>query len=302
MIINLPRHLVLETVPAIVESTISQNRNPISERFTFNFDTLHFIQPAGLTALTNIIEFLQKKNTQIDFKVDVNRAKFSNSVIKYLDDVSFFEKYLGNKLNIRSRIRDTTLTINIINIDSRFEWIDNTLIPWIKKQLTFPNTSNFETLRLCLMEIFNNISDHSQENIACLYAQHFPKWKQIQIAISDFGIGIPTNVKKKMHFDYDSYAIRKSVEEGFSTKSVPTNRGAGLDVLRKNIVENNGGSLTILSNRGKVRIFSDSTQMNQSNFHCADYELSEYPGTLLNLEINSEKFDDSESEEDFQWF
>jgi anti-sigma regulatory factor (Ser/Thr protein kinase) len=301
MIVKLPRNLYLENVIQVVNETISLERLPKDSAIDFDFTNLNFIEPAGLTALSNIIEFLTKNKVRINFNVDRSRAYYPQSVIRYLDDANFFQKYTGSKLNQASSLRKTTLALETIKIEDSFQWIEQNLLLWIRIQIGLGAYANLETMKLCMMEIFNNISDHSFENIACLYAQHFPRWNQIKIAISDFGIGIPTNIRKEIHCDLDSFALRKSVEEGFSTKSIPTNRGAGLDILRKNVVVNNEGSMTILSNKGKLEISKDISLHNSSKFIESNNFLSEYPGTLIHLIINTDRYLGDEEEEDFTW-
>jgi len=301
MRIILPRNFNLCNVKEIANQSISQSRIPKSEEITFDFSELNFIEPAGITALSNIIEFLLKNESKVRFIVDRARAAFGGSCIRYLDDANFFQHYLNYKLDNNSFIRRTTIALEKISIESSFEWIEYTLLPWLKRQIGLGRKVKLESFRICMMEIFNNISDHSSEHIACLYAQHYPRQKEIKIAVSDFGVGIPTNVRKVMRVDYDSYAIRKSVEEGFSSKSIPTNRGSGLDILMKNIVINNNGNLTILSNKGSVIFYKDLALQNNLGYSESNTDLSEYPGTLIQLVINTDQFLGDEEEEEFSW-
>ncbi|MBK9498715.1 MAG: hypothetical protein IPO06_04885 [Leptospiraceae bacterium] len=62
----------------------------------------------------------------------------------------------------------------------------NFLLPWIKREIGYEKKLKLEMIKVCLMEIFNNIRDHSGENIGCLFAQHFPNRGIVNIGISDF--------------------------------------------------------------------------------------------------------------------
>ena len=99
----------------------------------------------------------------------------------------------------------------------------------------------------------------------------------------------------------DSSAILQAVKQGFSSKSIKQNTGAGLDILMKNIVINNYGKLTILSYKGKVDFSRDNYNIEQYNYSAKDSILSGYPGTLINISINTDTFIGDEEEEEFIW-
>ena len=58
-----------------------------------------------------------------------------------------------------------------------------------------------------------------------IFAQHYPRENQINIALADFGIGIPITVRTKLPNLDDNEAIIKAVESGFTVKSTAGNRG-----------------------------------------------------------------------------
>jgi len=89
------------------------------------------------------------------------------------------------------------------------------------------------------------------------FIQHFPQEKLVTISMSDFGLGIPSRVREKVENISDSEAIIRAVEEGFTTKSRPTNKGIGLDYLLKAVVLNNGGQ--VYSNEAIVKFDRDGT-------------------------------------------
>ena len=74
----------------------------------------------------------------------------------------------------------------------------------------------------------------------------------VKLAVADFGPGIPTVVRRVHPELSDPAAIKLAVQEGFTTKSVATNAGVGLDYLLKAVVLNNGGHVTIYSSGGIV--------------------------------------------------
>ena len=154
------------------------------------------------------------------------------------------------------------------------------------------------TIKVCFHEIFNNIRDHSQQKSACSFAQYYPNKKEVKIAISDFGVGIPSNVEKVRLGLTDQGAIELACQEGFTTSSTPRNRGAGLDVLIKNVVGRNKGTIIINSRRGAFSCTPNSSGITRTPRSAPGM----YPGTLINivLKVNNELIDE-DVEEDFSW-
>ena len=114
------------------------------------------------------------------------------------------------------------------------------------------------SLKACISELFNNIQDHTRYDIGSIFVQHFPNEQSVNVSISDFGLGIPESVKASLPKLKDSDAILKAVEEGFTTKSTPQNRGAGLDYLLRTVVSTNRGEVTFYSCGAIVQFKPDS--------------------------------------------
>ncbi len=170
------------------------------------------------------------------------------------------------------------------------------LIPWLARSLSCDEPS-LATLKVCFQEIFNNINDHSTEKIGCSFAQHYPQKNKIKISISDFGVGIPFNVKNKIKNLNDHQAIDKACEAGFTTQTTVRNRGAGLDVLIKNVVAKNNGVVIIQSRKGLVSCVKLNGELKRSAKPSAGF----YPGTLIQITLDTNKFVSDEHEEDFEW-
>jgi anti-sigma regulatory factor (Ser/Thr protein kinase) len=119
-------------------------------------------------------------------------------------------------------------------------------VPWLSGRLKISQAS-LGSLKVCVSELFNNIKDHTQHEIGCIFAQHFPYLEKVEVSLSDFGVGIPYNVRKKLADLSDSEAITHAVKEGFTTKSTQRNKGVGLDYLLQTVVGNYRGQVTIYS-------------------------------------------------------
>jgi len=178
-----------------------------------------------------------------------------------------------------------------------FGWLDLTFVPWLSR-CTQRSERDFAEVRTCLGEIFNNIHDHSGSDAGCIFAQWYPKESELQIAVADFGCGIPAVVRSVEPDISDANALVRATEDGFSTKSNPRNRGIGLFFLIQNVVERFGGSLTLRSGSGAVRF----ENRNGSAISRRQSAPGFCPGTLLEISIRTDLIALVEEElEPFEW-
>lgn len=150
------------------------------------------------------------------------------------------------------------------------------------------------------MEIFNNIDDHagSDVKVGCFFAQHYPNKDRVQVAVSDFGKGIPANVRKVGQAQLeDGQAIMRATEEGFTSQSQPANRGAGLNTLLHEVTDNNGGEVHIHSDRGALSCIVDQSQEDQPTLR---ETTGVYPGTLISMSFRTDTIENI-PEEEFLW-
>ncbi len=296
-VINVPYSFQQGNVCEFIQSILDELGLPKDNEFIFDLTSLSFIRPSGVTIFSNIIEYLQKNNVRVDFVLP-KYSGYQNSPVKFLDDSLFFERYLGKKLFESSHPRSTTVPLKLIGYEQSFFWLENDFIRWLSNRLYLTEAS-LVNIKLCVIEIFNNIRDHSGENIGCVFAQHFPREHQVKIAISDFGVGIPTHVRQSYPQIEDSQAILKATEEGFTTKSVHTNAGAGLDILISNVVSNNKGGVLIYSHRGQVSCSWSGGRVVKDHRALDGF----YPGTFLYITLRTDTIENVvDIAEDFEWF
>jgi anti-sigma regulatory factor (Ser/Thr protein kinase) len=74
-------------------------------------------------------------------------------------------------------------------------WLDQRAFPWLAAKLQV-STASIAEFKTCVREIFTNIQDHSTEDIGCIHIQFYPNEHRIRISVSDFGIGIPDEIRK----------------------------------------------------------------------------------------------------------
>lgn len=298
MNIQVPAQFHRETMYSLISMVIGDDFTPKYSKIIFDLNALRFIRPAGVTVLSNLIQWLMKRDVEIgiDYPELMTWDSGKNNPIKYLDDSGFFEYYIKKPLFQKASLRSTTFPLRHVAYKEYYAWLENSFIPWLKDQLLLTYRDSLENIKVCLQEIFNNIADHSSEHIGCLFAQHYPARSQVVITASDFGVGIPTKIREKERDITDADALKLAIQEGYSTKTLPTNTGAGLDIIISNIVKNNKGNVYIHSNNGILSYLASGKQKIIAE-NCQGW----YPGTLIELAINTTYFYDKTEEEVFSW-
>ncbi|WP_339246931.1 ATP-binding protein [Paenibacillus sp. FSL R10-2796] len=293
MEVELPSRFTRESMYPFIKQILDEEMLPRDEKIIFDFRPLEFIQPVGITVLSNLIGKLQKHGSSVSFRYRKPNKKNKWCTMSYLDDSMFFKSYLNETLDSTSALRATTLPLENVVYDRSYQYLDNAM-EWLALKLSLSKES-LGDIKTCLKEVFNNIKDHSSENNGFIFIQQFAKKNLVTVAISDFGIGIPSSVQTKHPSLNDAEALIKAVEEGFTTKSTPRNRGAGLAFLLHNVVNNNKGDVYIHSNSGILCCNHNGEHMVISS------ELSEgfYPGTLLELNFRTDTIE--YVKEDFSW-
>ena len=289
--VKIPSYFNVRSMHNVISATIDEEHQPISDEINFDFSHLVFAEPDGMTVLSNLIEWLKKRGVKGEF-INCDLTKPS---IKYMDDCGFFKEYCGDALDPRADIRDTTQQFRKINCDESHAWIEN-VIPWCANILD-TNLASLSEVKTCIREIFFNIRDHSTETIGCVHVQWFPRPNAIQFSITDFGVGIPSEIATAYAIQNDAQALALAVREGVSSKRNGRNRGAGLSYLIDNVVGRHGGSMALYSSKGKLIASKSSGRLTKTP------SLNPfYPGTLFSIILNKASFvraDDAR--EDLQW-
>ncbi|GGI43224.1 ATPase-like ATP-binding protein [Paenibacillus marchantiophytorum] len=301
MRINLPKSFDTSTIASFYKEVMDHMKLLNPQHIIFDFTKLNFVRPSGIVALSNMINLIELfyPRTLIGYNTPDDYADRPRSypAVDFLDDSLFFIKVMGYKLHPGSHERSTTNgLVDLKQGTFNKGYIDNT-IEFLKGIVGLRDKS-FSFLDTALTEVFNNIIDHSESPIGgSVFAQHYPKEKQIILSIADCGVGIPTKMSRKFHvddkgqpLDTDAKLINFATYPRVSTKSNPRNRGVGLEVLNS-IIRNNQGRLIILSNEGQFS-YNSSTGILLSNAS------SHYSGTVLNLYFNTLE---KEEEEDLSW-
>jgi len=293
-VVQLPARLNMDDLFKFVDKVVDEHVDVRSSAIVFDFSELAWIEPVGIVVLCNLIEYLRLAGVKVTFR----NHKVDRGCLRYLDDCKFFERYLKRQIFEGSKERAGTVPLQLIAHDEAFQYLSFRLIPWVGDIVGLSKAS-LDSMRACLEEIFHNVKDHSGVGIGCAFAQYYENRAEIQIAISDFGRGIPELVRTVLPNINDRDALRQAAAEGFTTKSNVQNRGAGLPNLIRFVTRINGNVL-IASGKGELVASPRPGGYKLTARHSSEA----YPGTLVRVILRVESLKamaiDTE-EEDFTW-
>lgn len=291
--VPLPFNFNVKNIHVVLEGALDENLNPAADKVIFDFSKLNFADPTAITVLSNVVEYIKSKHGK---KVYFRNFTYPTEGNKFLDDSGFFLRYVGKNAFPGAKLRPTTLPLEMVSYDRSYPWIHNTFAEWIALRVGL-STESFASINVCLQEIFNNISDHSGEKIGCVFTQHYPQKGEVMLTISDFGVGIPFNVRKVEPQISDAQALEKAVVEGFTTKSTKKNQGAGLNILTKYVVANNRGRVYLQSLKGSFNCIHAASGVRMSS----RTERVAYPGTLIQITFKTGSLEPIGRKEEFEW-
>jgi anti-sigma regulatory factor (Ser/Thr protein kinase) len=292
-VIVLPAQFKGLTLSKVARAVIDSSPEWPPASINFDFSALSFIRPAGIVFLSNLISWLHHQGAE----VTLTGMGGASRAIWYLDDSLFFEQHCGRKLNPNACPRSTTRPLVRIAHKDSHAWLQTKLVPWLATRLAISEASLY-AFKTCVSELFNNIQDHTQYDIGSIFVQHFPHEHGVTISLSDFGPGIPARVRERLPNISDAGAITQAVQDGFTTKSNPGNKGAGLDYLLRTVVVGNGGQVTIYSGGSIVRFVQDGTRTRPIPFENVGF----CPGTTIDLSLRTTTIEVlPEESEELQW-
>lgn len=267
--------------------------NPeLPREVAIDLSELTFASPPSIAFLSNLTYWLSHAGVTVSF----SGANIRRHAIKYLDDSQFFAHHTGSQLDPMSECRPTTIPVQRVAKTDSHAWLEFDFIPWLVAKSGL-STASLAEVKTCIQELFNNISDHTEFDQGCIYGQWYPNQKKIVISIADFGVGIPHNVAKIVKGLSDNEAIIRAAEDGFSSKSLPTNRGAGLFLLLLNVVQRFNGRVTIRSASGYVKF----ENVKNSIYTYPQVNCGYCIGTTIDLVLYTDRIPHAEEEEDFEW-
>lgn len=290
--LKIPRQFYAEDLFPAVKQAFGTFDN-VPEAVRLDFSDLRFVRPSGVVFLSNLTRLLVRQGCGVTYVgMDIG-----SEPIKFLDDSKFFVQHLGRPLREGCVPRSTTRPLIEIRHEQGPGWVSLDLIPWLST-CSGVALEQFGEFRTCILEVFNNIQDHTAFDVGSVFAQWYPNEQRLQIAIADFGAGIPATVRRREPSLNDDEAIVRAFEDGFSGKSRPQNQGIGLHYLKQNVTENLGGRFTVRSLGGAIMFDKDGFSVLPVPYPAGGF----CPGTLIDIEIRTDliSFDECVDGE-FRW-
>ncbi len=143
-------------------------------------------------------------------------------------------------------------------------------------------------LNNCIAELFQNVFDHAEaKGTAFSYIEYKIDCGIINIAVCDFGRGIPETLKKQ--YPEEKEALEKSLQHGITAGSQKHNKGYGMENI-----------LSTMTKKDTIRIVSNHAMMYYQDGKRQLYDLDyNFIGTLLYMTINIDSFPDEEIMDSF---
>lgn len=262
------------------------SRKGNEEHIVFNFSDdirKEQLEPVHLVTLACLIQFLYDRN----YKVFLSKSneELSNYIF---NDLNFSEYWKGHKNHV-----DAKTSYNIFNlwriVDSEKDSYASYIVNFFNRN--YFRNKDLSALSVSLVEAFYNVFDHAKaQNNAFMLLRYEEDKQMLQIAISDFGIGIANSVRQ-----FNSYfartdidAITWAIRDRSTVKSTKHNKGMGMGNILAIAKE-----ARIFSGNGIYVIVGESKRAVTTTFA--------FPGTLIYLNVDLSTFDDEIILDTFNW-
>jgi anti-anti-sigma regulatory factor len=155
-----------------------------------------------------------------------------------------------------------------------------TLNLFTRQDLPLMSQDASDSIRDSLLELFNNVTDHTSSDSVFTCGQYFPKSYMLFFTIVDIGETISHNVTK-FHNDLNltppDSALEWAIETGNTTSVSNSPRGIGLSLIR-DFVHLNKGTFYIVSDTETFELHKG-----KERFRTLDYP---FPGTIVTIGFN----------------
>lgn len=239
---------------------------------SFDFSRCDFLRPNAVAFLGGLARLIQHRGG----KVQLLSATLSGAVQANLHQNGFAHAmgantsaWQGNAIPYQEYLTEDKDKI----VESlKRDWLGR---GWINLSSELANRISGQT-----WEIFANAFEHSKTPVGVFCCgQYMPKRKELLLAVADFGVGIPSNVRIYLQNPAMSAcdAMRWAFTGGHTTQPQQTfPRGLGLELL-KTFVRKANGVMRVFSHDGRAKIDPQGeTYENTESF---------FEGTLVQIRL-----------------
>lgn len=219
----------------------------LEEACIFDFSKVGFATPGGMVLLAMIFRELDERGVIGEIVGEANNS--------YAVNMGFYKSFGRDFLGCHARGGDRYIPVTVIEthaVEKEAEEYREALGAAIERKsgqlagvLTQEYSSEtYKLLRYTLREIMRNVVEHSQSTSIIVSGQYWPQSGQVELAISDSGMGLKNSLKSnpylKIHDDYT--AIKYALLPGISGKKFD-----GADLGPKTVWTNSGFGLFMTS-------------------------------------------------------
>lgn len=253
------------------------------DKIIFDCGNVQFFRPLGLNLLVCFIsEILSEENQpEIYFTPPSKQLVFD-----YIKNQGFFDcfKFESDAVQkkIGSRIQQETSStgIRLKKLESlNYSYIEG-VAGWLSENCSMDTETAFSIFNVTLVEVINNVVQHSQSPIGCFVcAQAYPKEDRLILSIVDLGKGFLESLSDAYpQLQSNAQAIELAIKEGTTSKGM-RNAGRGLWVL-SDFLKECSGRLSIVSGNGCLTQDIDGKITVQN----LNFDLC---GSCINIDINN---------------
>lgn len=241
------------------------------------------IQPEHIVTLACLVEHIVRNNATV-------RVNTKSDIGKYLIEKLRFHDYWNRKQTYIKSEDDSILNLwhfNRHEMDIHAKRIREYL------NNTFFRHKDLIAVEISLAEAYYNINDHAEANGNAFSMVYYDEHTEtLSVAVCDFGIGIPTSIRRACpEITDDTAALRKAMEYKFTVGSTGHNAGMGLNNIKSSCTQND--YLWIVSNRAILVVGDGLERVFDLGFNFA--------GTLIMYGLSLSHFENTEIINDFTW-
>lgn len=256
---------------------------------TFDCGNVEIFTPPGLNLLASMIHNLHLQGRDIIFIPPGNPK-----TLQYLADQGFFVEFqfIGSDRKLNQAKRSTSVMLRRMH-----EFVGSYPIEvadWLSRNSTVPQAAVRDMVGITLPELMNNVFDHSDSPIGCcVCAQAYRSEGKLTLSVTDLGIGFLESLFPRYNqLQSDEEAIALAIQEGVSSKTRRSNRGAGLHIL-SDWLRRQGGELEIVSKDGRWK------QLSSGNVEHETLRFA-FPGTCISMHVPTAVLLASNVERDYE--
>jgi len=246
---------------------------------TFDFSHCGFLRQNAVAFLGGLARLIENRGGKFRFNWDSLRSDIRANLAQngFLNDFGLPDRpRRGNSIPYRQDLGDDKT--------GQIKYLKDA---WLGRDWVNLSNDLMNAIAGRVWEIYANAFEHSESPIGVVSCgQHYPNMHILKLTMIDFGVGIPSNVRRFLRKDYPQAqlipadrCIKWAFQKGTTTNPNGYGRGLGLDLLKEFVLVNKG-SLEIYSHEGYALI--DGAQetpeqyQNRENF---------FEGTLVNITL-----------------